>query len=77
MTVFGISGGPIDRFREGWAIIPFVRKPHYWRRVELERRYTSACGLEIGPTHPGVGPLEPGVFMVERCKRCAKVRDRQ
>jgi hypothetical protein len=68
--VYGISGGPIEQFREGWAIIPFVRKPHYWRRKELQRVYVSRCGLTVGPTREGVGPLAPGVFMVERCKRC-------
>jgi hypothetical protein len=68
--VYGISGGPIEGFREGWAIIPFMEKPHYWKRRELQRVYDSKCGLTIGPTHEGVGPLAPGVFMVERCKRC-------
>jgi hypothetical protein len=74
--VHGISGGPIDRFREGWAIIPFITKPHYWKRRDLERTYDSLCGLNIGPTHPGVDPLTPGVFMVERCKHCVRKRQR-
>lgn len=69
--MYGISGGPIDRFREGWAIIPFIRKPHYWRRVELQRLFVSLCGINRSPSR-GIEPLSPGVFMVERCKRCSK-----
>lgn len=76
MTVYGISGGPIEQFREGWAIVPFVLKPHYWKREGLTRVYHALCGVSVGPTHPGVGPLAPGVFMIERCKRCAKAHDR-
>lgn len=73
--VHGISGGPIERFREGWAIIPFIDKPHFWKRRDLDRAYDSLCGLSIGPTHPGISPLTPGVFMVARCKRCIRKRE--
>jgi len=75
VTVYGISGGPIDRFREGWAIIPFIRKPHYWRRRELTKQFRSFCGIDVAPGR-GVGPLAPGDFMVERCKHCAKKHGR-
>lgn len=85
--VYGISGGPIENFRQAWAILPFVGghgKPHYWRRIQLSNRYQAMCGLtgwalsreeaaERGMPHfRGVLPLEPGVFMVDRCKRCAR-----
>lgn len=48
MTVYGISGGPIEQFREGWAILPLVgghAKPHHWRRVDLSNQYIALCGL--------------------------------
>lgn len=76
MSVYGISGGPIEKFREGWATIPFIFKPHYWKRRDLERSYDSLCGLAIERTHPGVSPLAPGVFMVERCKHCIRKHQR-
>lgn len=73
---YGISGGPIEQFREGWAIIPFIRKPHFWRRRDLTRTYLSLCGISHGETHKGIKPLAPGVFMVDRCKRCGAKRQR-
>lgn len=87
MSVYGISGGPIENFREGWAILPFVGghcKPHYWHRIELSTRYIALCGLKgalssreelvaRGMLHAhSVKPLEPGVFMADRCKRCRR-----
>lgn len=71
-----ISGGPITAFREGWAIIPFVDKPHFWRRQDLGRKFLSACGLtnDLTNARPGIVPLEPGGFMATRCKRCSKAR---
>jgi hypothetical protein len=81
MTVYGISGGPIAKFREGWALLPFFstsEKPHYWKRRGLEKIYDSLCGhtYEL-PLHPGVQPLDPGVFMVDRCNHCRRKRDRE
>lgn len=80
MRVYGISGGPIVKFREGWAILPFFGgrhcHPHYWKRRELERTYDSLCGHTHQLHHPGVTPLEPGVFMAARCKLCARKRQK-
>lgn len=75
---YGISGGQIERFREGWAIIPFIRKPHFWRRRELTRSFLSLCGVvhDLNEAHPGIKPLAPGDFMVDRCKSCRKKRQR-
>jgi hypothetical protein len=76
--VYGISGPHIEGFREGWAIMPFVGghcKPHYWRRKDLTHEYTSLCGMETDQSrfHPGARrQFAPGVFMVDRCKRCSK-----
>ncbi len=74
--VYGISGGPIEKFREGWAILPFFGKhgvPHYWTRRDLGKVYRSLCGHEHQlPEHPGILPLQPGVFMIDRCKRCSR-----
>lgn len=73
MTVYGVSGGPIDQFREGWAIIFPLHKPHYYRRRDLTRRFLSLCGIDrdLSAAHPGINPLAPGVFMLERCKHCS------
>lgn len=74
---YGISGGHIEGFREGWAIMPFVGghcKPHYWRRIDLTLVFTSLCGMETDQErfHPGVRrQFAPGVFMIDRCKRCS------
>jgi hypothetical protein len=77
-VTYGISGGLIERFREGWAIIPFIRKPHFYRRVELTRRYLTLCGIvrDLNDSHPGIKPLGPGEFMVDRCKSCSKKHQR-
>lgn len=86
MTVYGISGGPIEQFRAGWAILPFVGKckPHYWKRIELSNQYIALCGARGAlatretlaargmPHAHSVKPLEPGVFIAERCKLCAR-----
>ena len=81
-----VSGGPIENFREGWAILPFVGghgKPHYWRRIMLSNHYVSLCGMrgalataqqlhDRGMPHAhSLKPLEPGDFMPNRCQRCA------
>jgi len=90
--VYGISGGPMDQFREGWAILPVqasMQKPHYWRRIELTSRYVALCGIKGAlATHEELAargfvhmktitPLEPGVFMAARCGTCQRMRQRQ
>jgi hypothetical protein len=77
--VYGVSGGPIERFREGWAIIPFVRKPHYWKRYEASRRFITLCGLvnNLDNSRPGITPLAPGVFMEARCGNCKRMHQRE
>lgn len=85
--VYGISGGPIERFREGWAILPFVgghSKPHFWRRVQLTNDFLAMCGLRgslatretlvaRGFVHAeSIKPLAPGDFATNRCKLCSK-----
>lgn len=90
--VYGISGGPIENFREGWAIMPFVGghcKPHFWRRIELSNRYIASCGLQGAlatretleargmPHAHSIKPFNPGVFMVDRCKRCSRKHQRE
>lgn len=72
---YSISGRHIEGFREGWAILPFNHKPHYWRRKDLSLVFTSLCGFEIDQTnyHPGAQrQFAPGVFMVDRCKLCIR-----
>lgn len=67
------GGAAIAGFREGWAIVPFSRKPHYWKRLDLTHEYTALCGFHIDQTnyHPGAQvQFAPGGFMAERCKRC-------
>ena len=71
--VYGISGGPMEQFREGWAIVAFTQKPHYWKRRDLTHVYDAMCGFMVDQSnyHPGARVcLEPGVFMEERCKKC-------
>lgn len=78
--VYGISGGPMPDFREGWALLPFFGfgKPHYWKRVELSKTYVSRCGHEFTlPSHRGVQPLAAGVFMEARCGHCQRIRQRE
>lgn len=69
------SGAAIEGFREGWAVIPFGFKPHYWMRRDLTHEFTALCGYSIDQTnyHPGAQvQFDPGGFMPERCKRCER-----
>lgn len=77
--IYGLSGGPIAKFREGWAIIPFVERPHFWRRHEMTRRFKSLCGVvnDLNGAHPGISPLAPGVFMEARCGTCKRINLRR
>ena len=92
VKVYGISGGPIENFREGWAILPFVgshAKPHFWRRIELSNRYLALCGLRgslatlddlVGRGMPharGIRPLAPGDFAANRCSSCSLSHSRR
>lgn len=73
------SGAQIAGFREGWAIIPFNRKPHYWKRIDLTHQYVALCGFEIdqsGIIPGGQVQFAPGGFMDERCKRCERKANR-
>jgi len=80
------SGGPINDFREGWALIPFAKTPHYFRDISEEffvlvkgsrDRYSavfrSLCG-EIQVTTPKVPALHVGAKQL--CKRCQKTAPR-
>lgn len=70
-----IALGTIADFREGWAIVPFIEKPHYWHASGsvtvqgcVAQLYRSACGLHAGlisqkPIVPGNAP---------KCKRCER-----
>lgn len=76
-----MSGGPINPFTKGWAIIPFSgEKPHFWIEDKETmppkigkhgrvRYYTSLCGV-VGVTNSAVNALAPGDF--PKCKRCSK-----
>lgn len=79
-----ISGGPIEAFNGGWALIPFRgRLGHYWAQEqevlrasgepELSkggrvRLWRSLCGL-WGKTNRQIPPLKTGEF--PHCKRCS------
>ena len=82
-----VSDGPIEHFREGWAIMPFVGghgKPHYWRRIDISNRYIALCGLrgalataqqlrERGMPHAkSLKPLAEGDFRGDRCRLCQR-----
>lgn len=90
--IYGISGGPIENFREGWALLPVqasMQKPHFWIRIELTNRYRTLCGIKGAlataqdlhdrgmPHAQSIKPLAPGVFMEARCGRCQQIRQRQ
>lgn len=71
--------GTLPDLREGWAIIPFVEKPHYWElegwsdgadRISI---YRSRCGVEAAITEPQK-PIVPGNF--PKCKKCAAFASR-
>jgi hypothetical protein len=69
MSEMAMSGAPVKRFREGWALLGWG-KVHYWRRVEIGI-VLSLCGLSSM-----VGWLmEPGTFPL--CKRCEKAANRR
>lgn len=69
------GGAHIAGFREGWAIIPFNRKPHYWKRKDLTHEFTALCGFQIDQTNilpGGQKQFAPGGFWNDRCKRCER-----
>lgn len=69
-----IAMGTIPDFREGWAIVPFIEKPHYWQtdrafpvQGSTAQLYRSACGLWaalLNTQKPIVSGNAP------KCKRC-------
>lgn len=78
---YGMTGGHIEGFRKGWAVLPFVGHgtPHYWVRKDLTHRFRALCGVECDQTnyHPGAQrQFAPGDFMPCRCKRCRRVREK-
>jgi len=78
--IYGFSGGHIEQFREGWAVLPFCGKPHYFRRKDLTHVYTALCGFTVDQTHyhPGTRKqFEPGVFMSARCGNCQRKRQKE
>jgi hypothetical protein len=90
--IYGMGGGAIENFREGWAILPFVGghcKPHYWKRIELSNHYIALCGLSGSlatkemlvargmPHAQAIKPHAPGDFMDARCAHCRRIRQRQ
>lgn len=67
-----IAMGTIQDFSEGWAIVPFVEKPHYWTcqgGTDAYRIYESNCGLLRG-LYMHQWPIVPGNF--PKCKRCQR-----
>lgn len=80
------SGGPIERFRGGWAKIPFRGQlVHYWsdvtdiaetiltpriHRGERVRWFRTECGM-FGNTRGGVPALAGGNW--PRCKNCERL----
>ena len=70
-----IALGTIKDFSEGWAIVPFVEKPHYWTcmgGIDAYRVYESNCGL-LRELHGTQQPIVPGNF--PKCKRCQRSVD--
>lgn len=67
-----MSGRPVERFREGWALKAFTfGKAHYFRRKGAGIA-VSICGSQDAPA----GRLfEVGSWKL--CSRCAKLRDRE
>lgn len=76
------SGGPIEDFSDGWALIPFVgERGHYWREITRGLRkqgivtdddvrvYRSLCGV-TGRTTSRARAMNVGNWAV--CKHCQK-----
>lgn len=78
------SGGPIEGFKQGWAIIPFGHRPHYWQPMKNEafaatiykgervHYFRALCGVEAA-TYKGVPALAVGDYLNDRCKHCLRV----
>lgn len=84
--VYGVSGGPYQEIRAGWALLSRIGGefwqgvPHYWRRVDLTDRYVSSCGLrgEVARDIRGNKMIfHPGDFLAGRCSRCSLKRSRE
>lgn len=74
------SGGPIESFCGGWALIPFPGgMSHHWRQLDLEiafvgkrgriQPWKSLCGA-LRYTDDGIHALDEG--NLPRCKKCAR-----
>jgi len=85
--VYGMSGGPFEDLRQGWALVHLAGRvsyrlplPHYWRRVDLTDGYVSLCGLrgDVQRTINGQRMIfHPGDFLAGRCTRCSLKRSRE
>lgn len=67
-----MSGGPIEKFREGWAIAIFGgRKAHYWKRegADAARPMCSRKRVYVAALR--------GAGTYERCKLCSQVFGRK
>lgn len=81
-----ISGGPIEPFRGGWAILCFVgrdSKEHYWRKVDGLAGGIYPSGAVTGfeslcHARGGVSDRTPalGRGTFPRCKVCQRIADR-
>lgn len=78
--------GVQEEFDGGWAIIPFARTPHYWRKApslgctEVSERgrikyWESVCGRQTAVTNDRIGPLVVGNWpLCKLCQRSIKPR---
>lgn len=64
----------VDDFREGWAVIPFIHRPHFWRREGEERLYVASCGVrnDLRGAHRGVHPLTTDGRHGDTCQNCMR-----
>lgn len=69
-----VALGTLPGFHGGWAIVPFIQKPHYWIVEGWTtdgdiRIYRSRCGLWAS-SDGAHNPIVPGNF--PKCKRCER-----
>lgn len=83
--VYGMSGGPFEDLREGWALLhlePWSTHPplpHFWKRVDITDAYFSLCGMRGDVVRTVTGQrliFHPGDFLAGRCTRCSLKRSR-
>lgn len=61
-----------DAFTAGWAVVPFIHRPHYWQRSTPERLYVALCGVrnDLRGAHRGVNPLASDGTDRDACQNC-------